>query len=139
MATLVACPCGFTICLGVPSGVGAMDFAKACNAMLDGMTSAITDLKPKSLSLIRIVILQQAVFQAFRSASNLTSCTGIGAATVLNFLSCDMFLQIRAGEPLWTNSHSSPQHERSVLFIRLEDFVLGSQLLSHNIPDLSLA
>lgn len=49
-----------------------MDSDKACKAMLDGMTSAITDLKPNSLTLIRIVILQQPVFQAFRSDINLT-------------------------------------------------------------------
>ncbi|KAM6909127.1 protein mono-ADP-ribosyltransferase PARP14-like [Xenentodon cancila] len=50
----------------VGTGEGGMDSAEACKAMLDGMTGAITDLKPKSVSLIRIVILQQAVFQAFR-------------------------------------------------------------------------
>lgn len=43
-----------------------MSPAEACKAMLDGMASAITDLKQKSLSLIRIFILQQPVFQAFR-------------------------------------------------------------------------
>ncbi|KAM9335537.1 protein mono-ADP-ribosyltransferase PARP14-like [Symphorus nematophorus] len=51
----------------INTGVAGMDPVRACKAMLDGMTSAITDLKPKSLSLIRIVILQQPVFQAFRS------------------------------------------------------------------------
>nr|XP_046237201.1 protein mono-ADP-ribosyltransferase PARP14-like isoform X2 [Scatophagus argus] len=51
----------------INTGVGGMDPVEACKAMLDGMTSAITDLKPKSLSLIRIVILQQPVFQGFRS------------------------------------------------------------------------
>ncbi|XP_076580590.1 protein mono-ADP-ribosyltransferase PARP14-like [Chaetodon auriga] len=51
----------------INTGAGGVDFTRACKAMLDGMASAITDLKPKSLSLIRIVILQQAVFQAFRS------------------------------------------------------------------------
>lgn len=51
----------------INTGVAGMDPAKACKAMLDGMTSAITDLKPNSLRLIRIVILQQPVFQAFRS------------------------------------------------------------------------
>ncbi|XP_031160225.1 protein mono-ADP-ribosyltransferase PARP14-like isoform X1 [Sander lucioperca] len=51
----------------INTGLGGMDSDKACKAMLDGMTSAITDLKPNSLTLIRIVILQQPVFQAFRS------------------------------------------------------------------------
>ncbi|XP_070849302.1 protein mono-ADP-ribosyltransferase PARP14-like [Chaetodon trifascialis] len=51
----------------INTGAGGMDFTTACKAMLDGMASAINDLKPKSLALIRIVILQQAVFQAFRS------------------------------------------------------------------------
>ncbi|XP_070785885.1 protein mono-ADP-ribosyltransferase PARP14-like isoform X2 [Enoplosus armatus] len=51
----------------INTGVAGMDPVTACKAMLDGMASAITDLKPNSLSLIRIVILQQPVFQAFRS------------------------------------------------------------------------
>ncbi|KAM6960083.1 protein mono-ADP-ribosyltransferase PARP14-like isoform 2-T2 [Tautogolabrus adspersus] len=51
----------------INTGAAGVDFVKACKAMLDGMTSAITDLKPNSLSLIRIVILEQPVFQAFRS------------------------------------------------------------------------
>ncbi|XP_061566313.1 protein mono-ADP-ribosyltransferase PARP14-like isoform X2 [Cololabis saira] len=51
----------------VSTGEGSVDAAEACKAMLDGMTGAITDLKPKSVSLIRIVILLQPVFQAFRS------------------------------------------------------------------------
>ncbi|CAJ1085949.1 protein mono-ADP-ribosyltransferase PARP14-like isoform X2 [Xyrichtys novacula] len=51
----------------INTGAAKMDSVKACKAMLDGMTAAITDLKPKSLSLIRIVILDQAVYQAFRS------------------------------------------------------------------------
>ncbi|XP_042257467.1 protein mono-ADP-ribosyltransferase PARP14-like [Thunnus maccoyii] len=51
----------------INTGVAGMDSIQACKAMLDGMASAITDLKPTSLSLIRIVILQQQVFQAFRS------------------------------------------------------------------------
>lgn len=54
------------------SGLAGVDFAKACNAMLDGMASAIRDLKSNSLSLIRIVILQQPVFQAFKLVMNLT-------------------------------------------------------------------
>ncbi|XP_071315254.1 protein mono-ADP-ribosyltransferase PARP14-like isoform X2 [Trachinotus anak] len=51
----------------INTGVAGMDSDKACKAILDGLASAITDLKPKSLSLIRIIILQQPVFQAFRS------------------------------------------------------------------------
>ncbi|XP_041635840.1 protein mono-ADP-ribosyltransferase PARP14-like isoform X2 [Cheilinus undulatus] len=51
----------------INTGAAGVDFTKACKAMLDGMTSSITELKPKSLSLIRIVILEQPVFQAFRS------------------------------------------------------------------------
>ncbi|XP_020510188.2 protein mono-ADP-ribosyltransferase PARP14-like isoform X1 [Labrus bergylta] len=51
----------------INTGAAGVDFVKACKAMLDGMTSAITDLKPNSLSIIRIVILEQPVFQAFRS------------------------------------------------------------------------
>ncbi|XP_074555195.1 protein mono-ADP-ribosyltransferase PARP14-like [Halichoeres trimaculatus] len=51
----------------INTGAAGMDLNAACKAMLDGLTSAITDLKPNSLSLIRIVILEQAVFQAFRS------------------------------------------------------------------------
>ncbi|XP_074555199.1 protein mono-ADP-ribosyltransferase PARP15-like [Halichoeres trimaculatus] len=51
----------------INTGAARMDSVAACKAMLDGLTSAITDLKPNSLSLIRIVILEQAVFQAFRS------------------------------------------------------------------------
>ncbi|KAF3837265.1 hypothetical protein F7725_004729 [Dissostichus mawsoni] len=51
----------------VNTGAAHMDLTKACKALLDGMTSAITDLKPSCLKLIRIVIFQQSVFQAFRS------------------------------------------------------------------------
>ncbi|XP_072232866.1 protein mono-ADP-ribosyltransferase PARP14-like isoform X2 [Leuresthes tenuis] len=51
----------------INTGQGGMDPVKACKAMLDGMASAISDLKPVSLSLIRIVFTQQPVFQAFRS------------------------------------------------------------------------
>ncbi|XP_037614081.1 protein mono-ADP-ribosyltransferase PARP14-like isoform X1 [Sebastes umbrosus] len=51
----------------INTGMAGMDSVKACKAMLDGMASAITGLKPNSLTLIRIVILQSSVFQAFRS------------------------------------------------------------------------
>ncbi|KAK1889823.1 Protein mono-ADP-ribosyltransferase PARP14 [Dissostichus eleginoides] len=51
----------------VNTGAAHMDLTKACKALLDGMTSAIMDLKPGCLKLIRIVIFQQSVFQAFRS------------------------------------------------------------------------
>lgn len=50
-----------------------MDPVKACKAILDGMTLAIKKLKPNSLTLIRIVILQQPVFQAFRSEISLAT------------------------------------------------------------------
>ncbi|XP_069564028.1 protein mono-ADP-ribosyltransferase PARP14-like [Brachyistius frenatus] len=51
----------------INTGQAGMDPDEASKAMLDGMSSAITELKPRSLSLIRIVIFQQMVFQAFRS------------------------------------------------------------------------
>ncbi|XP_022625617.1 poly [ADP-ribose] polymerase 14-like [Seriola dumerili] len=51
----------------INTGVAGMDSVKACKAILDGITTAIRDLKLNSLALIRIVILQQPVFQAFRS------------------------------------------------------------------------
>uniref|UniRef100_A0A4W6EF05 Macro domain-containing protein n=1 Tax=Lates calcarifer TaxID=8187 RepID=A0A4W6EF05_LATCA len=51
----------------INTGAAGMNSVKACKAMLDGMAMAITDLKPNFLSVIRIVILQQPVFQAFRS------------------------------------------------------------------------
>uniref|UniRef100_A0A8C6T9V8 Poly [ADP-ribose] polymerase n=1 Tax=Neogobius melanostomus TaxID=47308 RepID=A0A8C6T9V8_9GOBI len=44
------------------AGIGKMDYGIAGKAMLDGMASVITEMKPKCLSLIRIVILQQPVF-----------------------------------------------------------------------------
>ncbi|XP_026150830.1 protein mono-ADP-ribosyltransferase PARP14-like [Mastacembelus armatus] len=49
----------------INTGAAGMDPDKACKAMLDGMASTIRDLKPNSLSHIRIVILQQPVFQVF--------------------------------------------------------------------------
>ncbi|KAM9426420.1 protein mono-ADP-ribosyltransferase PARP14-like [Pholidichthys leucotaenia] len=51
----------------INTGMGGLNYATACKAMLDGFVSAITQLKPKSLLLIRIVIFQQAVFQDFKS------------------------------------------------------------------------
>nr|XP_040036850.1 protein mono-ADP-ribosyltransferase PARP14-like isoform X2 [Gasterosteus aculeatus aculeatus] len=51
----------------INTGEAGMNFEEACNAMLDGMTSAISKMKPHSLTLIRIVILQPLVFRAFRS------------------------------------------------------------------------
>ncbi|XP_028991732.1 protein mono-ADP-ribosyltransferase PARP14-like isoform X2 [Betta splendens] len=51
----------------INTGAAGMDPAKACKAMLDGLSAAIRDLKPNSLSLIRIVIQQQPIFQAFKS------------------------------------------------------------------------
>ncbi|XP_041841507.1 protein mono-ADP-ribosyltransferase PARP14-like isoform X2 [Melanotaenia boesemani] len=51
----------------INTGAAGMDSVKACKAMLDGMAAALTDLKPNSLTLIRIIIMQQPIFQAFRS------------------------------------------------------------------------
>ncbi|KAM4565197.1 protein mono-ADP-ribosyltransferase PARP14-like [Fundulus diaphanus] len=51
----------------VNTGQAGMDAGEACKAMLDGMASAIREINPNSLSLIRIVILLKPVFQAFRS------------------------------------------------------------------------
>ncbi|XP_029382697.1 protein mono-ADP-ribosyltransferase PARP14-like isoform X2 [Echeneis naucrates] len=51
----------------INTGAARMDPVKACQALLDGLALAINKLKPKSLSLIHIVILQKSVFQAFRS------------------------------------------------------------------------
>ncbi|XP_040886837.1 protein mono-ADP-ribosyltransferase PARP14-like [Toxotes jaculatrix] len=50
----------------INTGAAGMDPIKACKAMLDGMALAIQNLTPSHLSLIRIVILQAHVFQAFR-------------------------------------------------------------------------
>lgn len=50
----------------INTGHGGMDATKACKAMLDGIATAIRDLNPQSLSLIRIVVMQPAVFKAFR-------------------------------------------------------------------------
>ncbi|XP_013883779.1 poly [ADP-ribose] polymerase 14 [Austrofundulus limnaeus] len=51
----------------INTGQVGMSPAEACKAMLDGMASAIADLKQTSLSLILIFIPQKPVFQAFRS------------------------------------------------------------------------
>lgn len=51
----------------INTGAAGMDSAKACKAMLDGMAAALRDLKPNSLTLIRVIIMQQPVFLAFRS------------------------------------------------------------------------
>ncbi|XP_076018631.1 protein mono-ADP-ribosyltransferase PARP14-like isoform X2 [Genypterus blacodes] len=51
----------------INTGGAGLNFVKACKAMLDGMEQAITKMKPTILSLIRVVILQQNVFHAFRS------------------------------------------------------------------------
>lgn len=47
-------------------GQGGMSPGDASEAMLDGLASTVRDMNPTSLSLVRIVILQQDVFQAFR-------------------------------------------------------------------------
>ncbi|XP_032438279.1 protein mono-ADP-ribosyltransferase PARP14-like [Xiphophorus hellerii] len=51
----------------VNTGRGKMSPNVAATAMLDGLASTIRDMNPTSLSVIRIVILQQPVFQGFRS------------------------------------------------------------------------
>ncbi|KAE8279382.1 Poly [ADP-ribose] polymerase 14 [Larimichthys crocea] len=62
-----------------------MDSVKACKAMLDGMTSAITGLETK------VPLTHPHCYSA---------TTGLPG------------IQIGAGEPLWTNSQSPPQPER---------------------------
>nr|XP_019961820.1 PREDICTED: poly [ADP-ribose] polymerase 14-like isoform X1 [Paralichthys olivaceus] len=56
-----------SVAFPINTGEAGMDSVTASKAMLDGMASAVRDMKPNSLSLIRIVILQQPVFQVFRS------------------------------------------------------------------------
>ncbi|XP_047240975.1 protein mono-ADP-ribosyltransferase PARP14-like [Girardinichthys multiradiatus] len=51
----------------INTGQAGLNSGEACKAMLDGMASGIREINPNSLSLIRIVILKQRVFQAFRS------------------------------------------------------------------------
>lgn len=61
----------------IPSGVAGMAYDVACKAMLDGMESAIEKMKPNSLSLIRIVIMEQPVFQAFRFEADFLHSTRV--------------------------------------------------------------
>ncbi|XP_051258312.1 LOW QUALITY PROTEIN: protein mono-ADP-ribosyltransferase PARP14-like [Dicentrarchus labrax] len=92
----------------INTGVAGMDSVKACKAMLDGMTSAITDLKPKSLSLIRIVILQQPVFQVFRS--ELENRFGLPATRRLNLKErAKQILKKCQDKCLRTSTTSAPQ------------------------------
>ncbi|XP_042184126.1 protein mono-ADP-ribosyltransferase PARP14 isoform X2 [Oncorhynchus tshawytscha] len=51
----------------VNTGAARADSVSVCKAMLDGMASSVRDLSPNILSVIRIVMLQRPVFQAFRS------------------------------------------------------------------------
>ncbi|XP_047241013.1 protein mono-ADP-ribosyltransferase PARP14-like isoform X1 [Girardinichthys multiradiatus] len=51
----------------INTGQGRLSSVDASKAMLDGLASTIRDMNPVSLSLIRVVILQQAVFKDFRS------------------------------------------------------------------------
>uniref|UniRef100_A0AAV2KNC3 Macro domain-containing protein n=1 Tax=Knipowitschia caucasica TaxID=637954 RepID=A0AAV2KNC3_KNICA len=51
--------------------IGGMNHSTVSKAMLDAMVTAITELNPKFLSLIRIVILPQPVYDAFRAADEL--------------------------------------------------------------------
>ncbi|XP_023202148.1 poly [ADP-ribose] polymerase 14-like [Xiphophorus maculatus] len=51
----------------INTGQARMLFGESCKAMLDGMAVAIKEMNPDFVSLIRIVILEKQVFQAFRS------------------------------------------------------------------------
>ncbi|PWA30420.1 hypothetical protein CCH79_00020672 [Gambusia affinis] len=51
----------------VNTGLGTLTPKQAATAMLDGLASTIRDMNPTSLSVVRIVILEQTVFQGFRS------------------------------------------------------------------------
>ncbi|KAM9401103.1 protein mono-ADP-ribosyltransferase PARP14-like [Salvelinus alpinus] len=51
----------------VNTGAARADSGSVCKAMLDGMASSVRDLSPNILSVIRIVVLQRPVFQAFKS------------------------------------------------------------------------
>ncbi|PWA30422.1 hypothetical protein CCH79_00020670, partial [Gambusia affinis] len=51
----------------INTGRARMVFGESCKAMLDGMSVAIKEMNPDFVSLIRIVILEKQVFQAFRS------------------------------------------------------------------------
>ncbi|XP_033839348.1 protein mono-ADP-ribosyltransferase PARP14-like [Periophthalmus magnuspinnatus] len=51
----------------INTGIGQMDHGAASRAMLDALAAAITELSPKSVSVIRIVILLQPVFSVFRA------------------------------------------------------------------------
>lgn len=51
----------------VNTGAARADSGSVCKAMLDGMASSVRDLSPNILSVIRVVMLQRPVFQAFRS------------------------------------------------------------------------
>ncbi|XP_014877743.1 poly [ADP-ribose] polymerase 14-like [Poecilia latipinna] len=51
----------------VNTGQGTLTPKEAAKAMLDGLASTIRDMNPTSLSVIRIVILQEPIFQGFRS------------------------------------------------------------------------
>ncbi|KAK7910394.1 hypothetical protein WMY93_015078 [Mugilogobius chulae] len=51
----------------INTGIGQMNHDAASKAMLNALATAITELKPKSVSQIRIVILLQPIFNAFRA------------------------------------------------------------------------
>ncbi|XP_007542434.1 poly [ADP-ribose] polymerase 14-like [Poecilia formosa] len=51
----------------INTGQAGMLFGESCKAMLDGMAVAVKEMNPDFVSLIRIVILEKQVFQAFRS------------------------------------------------------------------------
>ncbi|XP_041726076.2 protein mono-ADP-ribosyltransferase PARP14 isoform X1 [Coregonus clupeaformis] len=51
----------------INTGAARADAGSMCKAMLDGFASRVRDLSPNILSVIRIVMLQRPVFQAFKS------------------------------------------------------------------------
>ncbi|XP_062305075.1 protein mono-ADP-ribosyltransferase PARP14-like [Osmerus eperlanus] len=51
----------------VNTGAGGIDSVTVCRAMMGGLVCAVRKLTPKTLCLVRVVILQDNIFQAFRS------------------------------------------------------------------------
>ncbi|TNN38880.1 Poly [ADP-ribose] polymerase 14 [Liparis tanakae] len=95
----------------INTGAAGMDSDKACKSMLDGMTSAISDLKPNSLRLIRIVILQPPVFQAFRA--ELEKRFGLTAARHLSLKEKAEQILKRLHDKLARASTTSTPHDRT--------------------------
>ncbi|KAK2862936.1 hypothetical protein Q5P01_002469 [Channa striata] len=95
----------------VNTGAAGMDFARACKAMLDGIALAISELNPQSLSLIRIVILKQSVFHAFKSELE----NRYGQIT-----SCHLSLREKAKQQL---KKFQERHSRTSRFSASKDFI----------------